>query len=328
MKRFAILFSVFVMTVLTPSIPVASQAGNCYQLSQSDCQLLGTAFNNFRQLTSFTYSFTFNSSLITAKPAQSARLSVSGSGEAAYKAQSSDIVHDLNVSLRFALPISGSPSTIQGILLNGVIYFDTGSPDSIGIDMSDIGRSAVVGTFFTPDALKAIGSLPSVKGFITVERSANKPVLDGQEQAEFVYSLDMRWFASSREALTLIKTAIRTAQSLGYKGRFNDLQLRLAQPILSRVLRNTTIHITQWVGLNDQMLHRLSIEVNAQIDPGELFIRKQPEFTATGSLTITLNDIGKPVTITAPRRTKVVAFETIIQRLAKRLFQETASTGS
>ncbi len=74
----------------------------------------------------------------------------------------------------------------------------------------------------------------------------------------------------------------------------------------SALFENSSLTVDPYVGLDDHLLHRITLDLNLPLDPATLGYPDAP-FTVTASLDLTLSDLNQPQTVAAPDDAQTVS---------------------
>jgi len=339
--KFGKRFGLVAALVLTAAIsaPVFAQDSSGCTLAAADCKILSTADSNISKETSFTQAFDFNVDVNTGS--QKVNIKASGTGPFGVVANATDPLGGFQMQMDMTGSTTGTGSdssgTINIIIVDGVLYLkgNVGSQKMDtwqGVKLSDLqslamsqmgamtgggaagGSSALPGgvdpSKFTgllndPAVMTSLAAIPTIKGFITQEKTANSPDLDGQKQVEFVYTFSPKALLDSKEILPLAKALISAAASMGgassgATAALTDDQVTQYLQLASGVLGDSNLKITRWVGSTDNMYHALGLDLNVNVAAGSSPI------TATVHLLVKLTKVGAPVTVKAPDGAKMI----------------------
>jgi len=335
-KRFGLLVATAALT-LAPAIGSLAQGMTC-TLAAADCTALATADANVAKETSFAMEFEFSLDIKGDSPS-SAQATGTGQFAVAPNISMTDPTALAN-GIQLALDAKGSGTgsssgsgSISLVVTNGVAYFKTDTQDWQGIKLADAiklgqaqmaggaggfggtGASSAGAAQFTqmlsdPNVMSALSSIANIKGFVTQQKTSNTPQLEGQNMSEFVETISPAALLSSPDfatALTAIISAVQKANpSAGAAaGNMNPAQLTAMLPIVSSMIGDTNLKITQWVGQTDNLYHAFGWDLNLNINPAAMGGSGTPT-TGTIHFLVKLTKVGQPVTLTAPAGAKMI----------------------
>lgn len=322
-KRLSLFLALVVVVGVLPAVSARAQAA-CFGLADADCKILSTADANLAKETSFNQEFTF--SLKTDANGQNVNVSATGSGPFAVdaKAMSSATASDPTAALsglKLQMDVQGSAkgngSDQSGkfsiIIVDGVFYYNANDGKGWqGAKLSDI---ASQGTGMTagnpamaaaqsPELLAALAKIPSIPGFIKLQKTSNSPDLEGQKMVEFVYNVDLKALVTSKDLLPIVKTI---SSAMGQDtSTMTDEQFSQFSTMAGSALSDTTIKITRWVGSTDNLYHALGLDINAKIDPSKMG-GSGAVTNFSMNLLVKLTKVGQPVDVKAPAGAKMMS---------------------
>ena len=255
-------------------------AGNtlCYGLSSKDCQVLTAAEANVSNEKSFQGDFDFTGSVGNT----TSNVNVTGKGSAVFSYdpslandqaaafQAAKLKLDISTTLtsKGMTPAINQKVSSSVIVLDGILYNNASPLGWVGYSIQQ--QIDAAGNAFThgleqtagssidqafqdflqdPSIVETVTALPTIKGFVTLKKSTNVPVVEGQKQIEFVYSFDLPTLIKAKEVRLFLKAFISfvgTVDGLPLNN-LSDIQLANVATVFSRVFRGTTITLTRWV---------------------------------------------------------------------------------
>lgn len=304
-SRLLAILLVFVFVVGMISTVSAQEMDPCLGLSSDDCAILQAADANAATLNSFTASFDFNLEL-TGLGTLGAMMGSTDAGTPdsitiTANASNSPIVMnadaaDPSAALAMAMDVNGSISglgegtdtsgTFSFVIVDGVFYArdpETGewqgmtledAASELGgaglpVDPSSLlqGDTSSMDAATDPAALLAeaglapedVEALMNVEGFLGQQRVADTE-LHGQAMAAFESTVDISALLASSEFQEVLMTA---AQSSDDPDAAQAAQIGMLLPML---VQDANVKLTRWIGVNDQLPHRLVLDVNATLD--------------------------------------------------------------
>ncbi len=341
MGRMAFLILVSgLLFALLPNMDSYAQGTTCYGLAAADCKIITTADSKIDQEKTFKQDFDLSLSINS--PDQTQSITAKGSGLAALDpagmaAAGNDTAAVLNslkmtLSIDGALKISSRTSNVNQagkanlVLLDGKIYeqvtgangkldawqgqtiaslMNTGSD---AVTTANESNAAVLAIFNDPEVLKAFAAIPTIKGFISLKKTANAPTLDGQKQIEFVYTFDILTLIKAKEMYPVLR-AFASAGGSDASKLTNQQMAQVAQ-LVANVFKNTTFKVTRWIGTKDNLYHALVFDSVFNVNTSVLGqIGQKSDSNAVGLIGQTtiklhfgvrLTAVGKPVDIQAP----------------------------
>ncbi|MBI5667065.1 MAG: hypothetical protein HZC41_03585 [Chloroflexi bacterium] len=306
-SRLWALVLVFVLVVGMISTVSAQEMDPCLGLSSDDCAILQAA--DTATLNSFTASFDFNLQL-TGLGTLSAMMGSADEGAPesitiTANASNSPIVMnpdaaDPSSALAMAMDVNGSISglgegtdtsgTFSFVIVDGVFYAkdpETGQWHGMTLedaaaelggaglpvdpssllqgDMSSMGAAtdpaaALAEAGLAPEDVEA---LMNVEGFLGQQRVADTE-LHGQPMATFESTVDISALLASSEFQNIL---MKASQSSDNPDAAQVAQIGMMLPML---VKEANVKLTRWIGVNDQLPHRMMLDVNATLDIGAM----------------------------------------------------------
>ncbi len=333
-QRISLLFVLIAVIGFLPLDSAQAQTKTCYGLSTADCKIISTADANTSKLNSFKQDFDFTLDFASPTTKQTLKLTAKGNGLMALDRSAMSNAADttaLTDAIQMTLNLTGtvkatgsSPLNQKGsanlVIIDGTVYAQ--STDTKGImsawqsillsDLSNqasaattnptsVANSAALHFLQDPKVLQAVALIPSIKGFITLKKTTNAPLLDGQKQIEFVYTFDVKTLLAAKE----IYPIIRGLAILGgtQASTLTDQTLAATGRLLAKSLSGTTFTITRWVGAKDGLYHALTVDGTLNLDTTIFGLGQANDPPVTGALhfAIRLTKIGQAVQIKAPQ---------------------------
>lgn len=302
-SRVLAILLVFVFVLGMISTVSAQEMDPCLGLSADDCALLQAS--DAADVQSFTLNFDFNLELnnLAAAAAMmgSADEGAPNSIAITASASNSPIVTDPTASdpsaaMAMAMDVnygvsglgaeSDQSGTLSFVIADGVFYAkdpETGewkgmtledaaselSGSGVPFDPSSLlqGDTSSLNTMTDPTAALAeaglepadIEALMGVPGFIGQQRVADAE-LEGQPMAAFESTVDFVPLFTSQELQSLL-TKLSTASDDPDTAQIGQMGM-----LLPMLVKEGNVKLTRWVGVNDQYLHRMVLEINAAVD--------------------------------------------------------------
>jgi len=315
-KRLAILLLIGIS--LSLSTAAEAQSPNCFGLAPADCKILQDAERNLSKLTSLQLDFEFQGRFSSGD--QSGNATAKGTGS--YLADPDVYQLDFGTEsrafmnkIRLSLNVNGSvssttfknlPGKFNLILVDGMVYQQVVDANGEGGDWSGVPLSAdstnngslqVLEEFMSnPNVLKALSGIPTIKGFITIRKTGNVPVLEKQKQVEFVSTYNFLSLLQSKTMFPIWRELIKLSNP---DAEISDFELAQLGAQLNPTIAGTTLKVTRWVGAQDHLFHALFVESTLRFNPSVIGMRGS---VTTGNLTfkVRLTKIGSDVTIESP----------------------------
>lgn len=346
-------FSILVVLSLLVSIVPATSAQDgdeliCFNLPADDCALLLAATANSENAQSFSLDYTVDISLTgigtlgtmmgegTGGGGDTA-INITGSG--VYMADPTAFP-PAAIETTFDATMSGTENesdTINVIVVDGFIYntnteTETWEGRSIAEMMNSPEVAGLLGTFMgSGDAsdlpggaldpgsllggnmssmLEGVGDLTTlleIPGFIDHVRDANVEMM-GQEVAVFKLNVDMAPLFASAQFQSLMTNALSAAAA-------EDPDVASAGMLLPMLLAGTSITVveTQYVGLDDNFIHGMGLDLVANLDMSALMgasastEMELPPIVLEINFMVTLDQINETFDIAAPADAVIIS---------------------
>jgi len=338
MKSRLFVFVLAFVLILSLVPVVGAQSGECYGLSDADCQLMLDAEANSANMNAFNFSFDLDLSVdasaigaMTGEADAAAKVAVKAAGTGAFMmADSADPMS----SFALKMDMAGSANDGTGdqsfdfsfVIKDGMIYImDPDSGQWMGMSMEDamamsdlpIDPSAMLSGGADPSALlggmggdMGLGDMDMAQ-FVTQQRLGDESMM-GQTMYPFQTTVDLAAMLNAPEVQQAITDAMTMASGMGGEG--GGSEAAMIGMILPMILQNSsaTIDVTEWIGADDMFMHKLALDVNASIDLSVLLSMGGDSSMAMDPITVVLNfwvemsDINGMVDITVPEGAMIV----------------------
>lgn len=295
-----------VLTLVFTLIPLtyAQDGGECFNLSAEDCAILTAAQENTAAATSFNVSnfrVDVNVGGIAALAAMSGdtsgsmsdiSFSVVGSGPMAFDPaalESGDIFSAANIDLSMELTSAGLGDedlneAISFLLTGGIIYLEQngmtiGIPvdtamqaanlGGLGLPTGELSPEDLMSGTMDPSALLGgldLSSMPdfsAIPNFATYERLADEDMM-GMAATPYSLTFNLTALLQSTEFQTAMSDVMSSAASQDP----SLAQMGMIIPLLARGI-TAELNVTHFVA-TDAFVHRLTVDLNGQLDLGML----------------------------------------------------------
>ncbi len=302
-------FALILLLAMSVFAVTAQDGGldTCFNLADADCQFLTAAGENTAtNIASFNSNFTIDFSAaglgLLDPTLGDITLSIKGSGP-------------INITPEGETPFEGSlnltvvstgmgdddvNSEIQLILVDNMAYANVDGewqePQDATELFADMGTDpADLEALADPQALAGLQLFTSIPGFIDHQRLADEDMM-GQTVVPFQLSMNFTELFQS-DMMQAMLPQITTALPQ------DDPNMALAGqmiPLLAEAL-DAQLAVTQFVGADDNFVHRLAIDLDANIDMGAIMgADGMPPIEVFFDMGFDLNDINGSFAITAP----------------------------
>jgi hypothetical protein len=251
----------------------------CHNLSTDDCAIIESAAENtIENLDSFAQDVSFDLS-ITGLEALGAGgdMTLNLTGNGSFIKTEGELPFAMMMEMELNASANGADDnlTFNFIIADGILYFaDPETEEWMGLDITESGmfEELPLGAFLNGDtsedvdaamALQMLGidagqvtGLEALSGFLNHERLEDEDGL-----IPFSFTADFAILFAAPEFQEIIGTVLETV------GETNP-DMAMAQMILPSLLTNTkaTANITRWVNPEDNFIHKITVDVNANID--------------------------------------------------------------
>jgi hypothetical protein len=319
-------------------VPAAAQdheafaAFDCLGLSEADCAILQEAAENTTDIRSFTQSFDFSASISNASNlVQGIDTAVTATGSGAFFIDETAMSEEAPYAgFSMTMDVSGSATTSDGeqsgdmnfVVADGNLYIqDADSGAWRGSALADLAENPSGMTVFAmpldqimgmhmesmdgamlPDSFDLMALLQT-PGFLNQERLADETVAD-QNMAVFAYTADLGVLLANEDFQAAISEMSAAA------GDSEDPMAQQMAMMLPILLENAsgTVTLTRWIGVDDELPHRVSLVVDTAIDLG---IKSGngtavPPIEVKLDFAVDLSDINSTTAPTAPADATIV----------------------
>ncbi|GAB4429544.1 MAG: hypothetical protein Kow00106_24470 [Anaerolineae bacterium] len=295
-----------VVLALALAAPALAQGGDpaCTGLSDADCQLLLSAGEAMTGISSFSapaWSLDLNFSDGT----QQFSLNASGSGAFQFSADASQLLVHLVIDQASLVTPNGSQAGAAEIIMTqdmGYVYFngewyggELTEEDLGGLgDITDLG--SLMGSTEGMGDLSAAGI--DLTGALSTTRGADEEI-GGQPSAVFTTNINVGQLLVAVLASPMVGEMLGAAGGDLGMGEMTPEDMQMMGMFLTPLLGQSTVSVGQWVGLNDNMLHKIALDVVIDLNLSAFDPEAAP---ITGNITFA-SEIGafnEPVSVSFP----------------------------
>lgn len=332
------LFVLAVMLLALSMVPFAAnaQGDTCFNLSPEDCAIIEGASANSTSITSFVQDFglTVTGSglelLAILDPTLPAAFTLTVNGSGPFAVTPDDPTTPVVMALPMSLDLDGMTMEFPLTIANGFVYFPLGG-ELVGVPLEaaeDVEAGGIgaddllgenpgnLGELLGIDPAMAAGALnPSgtdTAGFVDYVRLADAEVA-GQTAFPFQFTLDITALLNSPEFQQLFGMLGGLLGGAEGADPNTDMVLQLLPMILSGV--ESDMVVTQYVGADDNFVHRIEFVLNFAIDLGVLMGAPGGDAPTTPPLSlgvdfwVEISDINAPVSVAAPEGARELSAE-------------------
>jgi len=321
-----------VILLLTMPAQVARADGTlCYQLSSKDCKVLTAAETNFAKMQSFQGQYTLNAKL---KSKNGQTLTIISSGTLSFKydpratnrlksitarldgtdtVTSENITPDLKQDGKFGLIILDSvyyTTTYSRLGWSGYDFNDqifSGVGDTMEKDLNRL-MNAKVGRAFSdfladPAIPAFFAAMPTIKSFASLLGTSNTPVLQNQNQVEFLYTFNVPTLIKAKELRPVWKSFLKVAVlTVGQStSMVTDPIVNNVAILFSSFFTGSKTTIARWVGVKDGLFHALIFDTTLKFDPGTYATSVMQAGSLTAHFEVEFSKVNQPIpTVEAP----------------------------
>ena len=325
-----------VLAFVVALVPAASAQDDmsdvdiCYDLPQADCDILLAATANSDNITAFDMELNANfalggvSALSPGTPDVNGDLTGTGS-----IVMTPDAVPPIAMTFSGQANMTGEETiNLDFIIVDGIFYIaNPENPDQwAGMPIADAlaqadspvplepllsgeDPSAMLGD--VTSGLPEMGNMAEIPGFITHTRLADEELM-GQTAYPFSLDIDFKPFFESEQFNTLMNEAMSMAGGAAGDDPAAAQIMMMAPMILEGT--DITANLTQWVGADDNFIHKMSGDLNASVDLSALMgaagagddAPEMPPITLDAHFDVTLSNINGDINITAPENAQMV----------------------
>jgi len=305
MRKLSVFVVVFLM--LAMAVPALAQGGDpmCAGLSDADCQLLKGVSGAMAGVSSFsTPAWTID--LNISDGTQQFLFNASGSGAFQFSPDGSQLLVHLVIDQASLVTPAGSQAGSAEVILTqdmGYVYFngewyggELSAEDLGGLGgVTDLG-SLVGGQAGMGDIASTAGV--DLTGVITTTRGADEQV-GGQPTAVFTTDINVSQLVVALLASPVVGQALGVAGGDLGLGEMSPEDLQMMGAMFAPMLGQSKIAVGQWVGLSDNMLYKLALDVTIDLNLS-MFDPETPPITGAIAFMSEIGAVNQPVSVTFP----------------------------
>ena len=295
--------AVLVALLATPFVSFAQGDPRCNGLSEADCQIVLQAAENASGITSFSSpNFTFHLDLSMPDSetgeVQTIVVDASGHGSASFASPDEALVYlyldeasvesDGTTQTVNDIEVILTP-TMQYVKMNGEWYGGEEETDFSSLDMSSMDFNTL---------LDSMGI--DLGTSVTTTRDADAE-LQGQQMAVFTTTVDIG------QLLNALLASPAVGEALGMAGEGEDAmspeEMQMVGALLAPMLAGTSIETAQWIGLDDNYVHRIIFNLALSLDM-TMFAPEAGTITGALNVDAELADFNAPVSVEIPTEFK------------------------
>ena len=327
MKSRIITFLMAIILIVS-ILPVASAQDTCFNLAAADCEALDSAMlNTTANLSSFFQEFSIDFSLTGLEALDMGgdiTLNVTGSGPFAIDFASGGefpIAMEMTMNASFDDGSDGGDSgSVSFVVLGDNFYLqdpDSGawefapintvledlgselgvSPEDLmsgNIDPADFGLDLSGLDAIDPAAMEGLANVTAIPGFINFERLGDESMM-GQNMSPYSLTFDLTALFASAEFQSVLNETLGAFSS--------DPTIGSVAPMIPMLMEGMAgqVNVSQFVGADDNMIHRLTFSTDFSMDMGALFGAPDMEPIAMDlDFAVNISEYGSTFNIVAP----------------------------
>lgn len=338
-----------VVLVLMLALSIAPLAGaqdaGCFNLSAEDCEIINGASMNTRTITSFNQDFSINFTvsglevlaMLAPELPSALEFSVAGSGPLVVNPGNAE--NPIELGLDMVVNAFDGTNALENvelpfIITDGVVY-TLGNGEIIGIPVenADDAELPLVGGIDTDMTLNNIGDLlgddfdgllnpsgtdlGSFGDALNYVRLADESMM-GQTMYPFQFLIDVDAVLNSPEILGVLNQAGGLLGDGAEADPMTAMALQLIPTLLAGV--ESDVMVTQYVGADDNFIHRLTFDLNFAIDLGVLAGgaaggagsgAQIPPLAVDLTFDVSLSDINSSFDVVAPEGARILSEEEV-----------------
>jgi hypothetical protein len=160
-------------------------------------------------------------------------------------------------------------------------------PADFGLDLSGLDS-------IDPAALEGLANMPAIPGFINFERLGDESMM-GQNMSPYSLTFDLTALFASTEFQGVLNQLLGAAASDPTIGSIAPMVPMLMDGMAGQV------NVTQFVGADDNIIHRLTFSTDFSLDMGALFGAPDMEPVALDlDFAVNISEVGNIFNIVAP----------------------------
>ncbi len=295
------------LLALALAVPALAQGGDplCNGLSDADCQLLLSVNSAMTGVSSFSTP-AWAIDLTLTDGTQEFKFNASGSGAFQFSPGGSQLlVHLMIDQASLVSPEVSQAGSAEIIVTQDMAYiFYNGEWYGTEVteeDLSGLGDFSSLGGMM--GSAGGIGGAAAAAGIdltgvLTTARGADEQV-GGQPTATFTTDVNVG------QLLIALLSSPMIGQALGMAGdelgmeQMTPEDIQMMGMFLTPLLGQTKLSVSQWVGLNDNLLHKLALNMIIDLQLG-MFDPEVPPITGNISFTTEIGAFNEPVSVSVP----------------------------
>jgi hypothetical protein len=295
---------VAVLLALALAAPALAQGGDplCTGLSDADCQLLQGAQAAMAGVSSFStpsWSIDLNISDGTQQFSFNAR----GSGAFQFSPDASQLLLHLIVDEASLVTPNGSQAGAAEVILTqdmGYVYFNGEwyGGEITEEDLGGLGDVSSLSGLMGEGTAGLSGAGIDLTGVVTTTRGADEQV-GGQATAVFTTDINLAQLLVAVLSSPLLGEALGAAGGDLGMGEMTPEDIQMMGMFLSPMLGQSKLTIGQWIGLSDNMLYKIALDVVIDLNLSA-FDPETPPITGNISFSSEIGAINQPVSVSFP----------------------------
>jgi len=306
MKRFFALFAI-VMLLAAPLSAFAQDGGNpaCTGLSEDDCQFLLAAQANVTTANSFaipSMSLNFNLNDGTTETV----LSVTGGGHVMLPDSGKFLVHLVLSDIVIQPSDQPVPSNLEVLVIDNMGYVNY-EGEWYGEELSQEDQEGLQEALGMVDSLSATSSLGEtgidLTGVLTTTRGEDVEAM-GMTMTAFKTDINITTLLTAVLSSPLLGELLGESGADMGLGELSPEDMQMMGMMFAPMLTGTTISIENWFGAEDQLLHKLVLDLVINIDLSMFGGAEAAPITGAVSLDIDLDQVNETFDVPAPESFK------------------------
>jgi hypothetical protein len=299
-------FLLAVVLTLALAAPTLAQGGDplCTGLSDADCQLLQGVQAAMTGVSSFsTPSWTID--LNISDGTQQFSFNAKGSGAFQFSPDASQFLVHLVVDEASLVTPNGAQAGAAEVILTqdmGYVFFNGewyGS-ELTAEDLGSLGSVTDLGSLI--GGTEGMGDLSAagidLTGVLTTTRGADESI-GGQPTAAFTTDINVGQLLVAVLASPMVGEMLGAAGGDLGMGEMTPEDMQMMGMFLTPLLGQSTLSVGQWVGLNDNMLHKIALEMVIDLNLSA-FDPETPPISGNVSFASEIGAFNEPVSVSLP----------------------------